>query len=245
MDKLQYMFEVKEVSDTGEFEGLGSVFGNIDFGLDVVEKGAFKASLREMKKAGAMPGLFWQHDSAEPIGEWIEMKETDEGLWVKGQLWVEGNSLGRKGVPNANLAHNMMLSRGPKGLSIGYVADKFKFEKREFEIPRGPGKGEKTDMMVRLLQKVSLDEVSIVTFAMNKEAIITNVKSAPDFDKHNIRDLEGVLHGCGYTKNEAKHILSKGFSGIECEADPSQREAADESVSENDVAELKSLIENM
>ena len=38
-------FELKEIADAGTFSGLGSTFGNVDLGGDIVEPGAFAESL--------------------------------------------------------------------------------------------------------------------------------------------------------------------------------------------------------
>jgi hypothetical protein len=53
---IDFGLELKALSDR-EFEGHGSVFGNVDLGGDVVTRGAFKRSLAKHKADGTMPGL--------------------------------------------------------------------------------------------------------------------------------------------------------------------------------------------
>ena len=62
MDRIEVKFASEDVDGkTGEFSGYGAVFGNIDSHGDVIEKGAFKASLREWRKKKAMPQMLIQH----------------------------------------------------------------------------------------------------------------------------------------------------------------------------------------
>ena len=74
MDQRHYhcAFELKTITDAGQVSGYGSVFGNVDQGGDVVEKGAFDTSL----KARGMPVMLWGHDVYAPaIGVWEKAKE--------------------------------------------------------------------------------------------------------------------------------------------------------------------------
>lgn len=68
----------------GTFEALISVFGNVDSDGDVVTPGAFTKTLAD----GPKP-IVWSHAwGTPPIGETLEAKETDQGLLVKGRLFV-------------------------------------------------------------------------------------------------------------------------------------------------------------
>ena len=73
----------------GTFEGYASLFGRVDQGGDVVERGAYAASLARLKAAGRAVKLLWQHDPTQPIGIWDEVAEDDRGLYVKGRLLTE------------------------------------------------------------------------------------------------------------------------------------------------------------
>lgn len=76
----------------GQFEAVVAVFGNVDLGGDRIVKGAFANSLKAWEAKGRpIPVVFshmWQDIDAH-IGEVLEAKETDEGLWVKAQLDME------------------------------------------------------------------------------------------------------------------------------------------------------------
>lgn len=73
----------------GQFEAVVAVFGNVDLGGDRIVKGAFADSLKTWEAKGRPIPVVFSHDWANldaHIGEVLEAKETDQGLWVKAQL---------------------------------------------------------------------------------------------------------------------------------------------------------------
>lgn len=86
---------VKAIEDddqVGTFEAIVSVFGNIDSYGDMVVKGAFADFLTGCKTSG-YPPVVWTHQwGTVPIGVTLEMAETDEGLYAKGRLFIDGDS---------------------------------------------------------------------------------------------------------------------------------------------------------
>ena len=169
-------FELKREPDqNGEFEGYASVFDVVDLGMDVVAKGAFTKSLATRK-----PKMLWQHDMAQPIGVWDEVREDERGLFVKGRLLKEVNK-GREAMA--------LLGAGAiDGMSIGY---------RTVEsMPEGGGS-------VRKLIELELHEISIVTNPMLPVAKVTAIKSEdgrfdPKLMERALRDV------CGLSISEAK-----------------------------------------
>lgn len=73
----------------GQFEAIVAVFNNVDRGGDVILPGAFADSLADWRAKGRpIPVIFshqWENLDAH-IGQVLEAKETDEGLYVKAQL---------------------------------------------------------------------------------------------------------------------------------------------------------------
>jgi uncharacterized protein len=150
--------EWKEVADQpGTFEGYLSVFGNVDHGGDMVEKGAFKRTISHRKQAGKKFVLLWQHDTKQPIGVFTA-EEDNIGLKIRAELTL--------GVQQANEAHLLLKSGALDGLSIGYGTVKSAYD---------PKTG------VRTLKELALWEGSLVTFGMNDQALVTGVKAA-DFN---------------------------------------------------------------
>ena len=78
-----------QITDGTVIEGYASVFGLPDQGGDIVESGAYERSLAAMATSGRAVKLLWQHDPAQPIGIWDEVREETKGLYVKGRLLTD------------------------------------------------------------------------------------------------------------------------------------------------------------
>lgn len=146
--KLVLPFEIKEVAAEGKFSGMASMYGEVDLGGDVVERGAFTKTISENP---TVP-ILWHHKADEVIGSGA-LRNTRDGLQVDGTLDMED--------PTAQKAHRKLKLGLMKGLSIG-------FETIVDEVKNN----------VRHLKEVKLWEVSIVTFPMLTTAQVTSVKDA-------------------------------------------------------------------
>lgn len=196
--------EVKFLDDgaqVGTFEGYGAVFGNVDSYGDVIQKGAFKDSLKEWKKSGKLPPMLVQHGGwmmtdtdGLPVGKWEAMSEDDTGLHVKGRLINLDTERGKN-------IHGAMKEGVLDGMSIGYRA-------KEFAL------GTKPDEPRRTLKKIDLFEVSVVTFPANGAARIASVKGAGGITT--IREFEAWLRDAGgFSHAQAKAIASRGFTAMD------------------------------
>ena len=180
-----FAIQIKAAGDDGSIEGYGSVFGVLDNWADVIEQGAFAASLAAHKAAGTMPAMLWQHDADHPIGVWTEMVEDSRGLRVKGQLALD--------TVKGQEARALLKMGAINGLSIGFISKQWSYD---------------VDTDVRSLTEVDLWEVSLVTFPANEKARVTNVKSSPD-DVHTRKDAEGILRQAGFSKSDATALVSR------------------------------------
>jgi len=159
-EHLDVPFELKSLAthraedgaEAGVFEGLASTFGTRDRIGDVIEPGAFRASLAR----AARVKMLWQHDARAPIGIWERIAETPAGLMVRGRLVLE--------VQRAREALALLRAGAVDALSIG------------FSVPRG-GAAFDRETAQRRLSRIDLWEVSIVTFPANPEARVARVKS--------------------------------------------------------------------
>ena len=86
MIQKNYRLEIKSAADDGSFDGYASVFGNVDFDGDVIDKGAFKRTIDHSK--GVVP-ILWQHDRTQPVGWNASAEEDGFGLKVSGRLMVD------------------------------------------------------------------------------------------------------------------------------------------------------------
>lgn len=137
--------EVK-VTDGTTISGYASLFGKSDQGGDVVEKGAYAASLGRLSARAGSVKMLWQHDPTQPIGVWDEVREDARGLWVKGRILTD--------VARGREAAALIGAGAIDGLSIGYRTVKAR----------------KDDKGRRHLSELELWEVSLVTFPMLPDA---------------------------------------------------------------------------
>lgn len=208
MDRFEVKFDAGAVDEkTGTFEGYGAVFGNLDSYGDVIQKGAFKATLKDWKKARSLPPMLVQHGGwmmtdmdALPVGKWEEMAEDDTGLRVKGRLINLDTERGKN-------IYGAMREGVLDGMSIGYRAKEFTY-------------GTKPDEPRRTLKALELVEVSIVTFPANGRARVDAVKAASLTE----RDLERLLtQDAGLSRSVARRLMSGGFDAVKA-----MRDAGDE-----------------
>ncbi len=155
------------VKDGETIEGYASLFGKTDRGGDVVEQGAYAKSLGNAEKTGRRIKMLWQHDPAEPIGIWDEVREDAKGLFVKGRLLAD--------VRRAREAVALIEAGAIEGLSIGYRTV------RATKDAEGR----------RRLSELELWEVSLVTFPMLPEARVD--AKGDDPEGHMLRDLAAAI----------------------------------------------------
>jgi uncharacterized protein len=147
--------DLKAVEADGSFTGYASRFGVADLGRDLVLPGAFTESLARRGPRGIK--MLFQHDPAEPIGVWLELREDMHGLYVRGRILPE--------VARGREVLALMRAGALDGLSIGF---------RTVEGRSDPKSG------VRRLSRVDLWEISVVTFPMLPEARVSAVKNESD-----------------------------------------------------------------
>lgn len=136
--------------EQGVFSGYASVCGNIDSGGDIMEPGAFTKTIAEGWERVKILAL--HNDCWLPIGRPLELREDSNGLFIKAK--VSDTSMGRD--------IKVLLKDGVLNeLSIGYDPVVFDYD----------------ESGIRHLREVKLWEVSVVTWAMNPEAVITDYKA--------------------------------------------------------------------
>lgn len=180
-----------KAADDGVIEGYASIFGNIDQGNDVVEAGAYAASL----ESGKQIKMLWQHKPDQVIGVWDEVKEDSKGLRVKGRLLLD--------VEKGREAHTLIKAGAVDGLSIGYQT----LSARKDYV------GEKH---VRVLQRVDLWEISVVTFPMDPAAKL-DVKAAAELSQKEFGRRLG--EGLPMSRRVADALMRDGWKGVQALSD--------------------------
>jgi HK97 family phage prohead protease len=144
--------DLSGIDGEGVFSGYASLFGSADLSGDVVMPGAFRRSIAERRAAGIR--MLYQHDPAEPIGVWTEIREDGRGLLVTGRLTLD--------VARGREVASLMRAGALDGLSIGFKTVRARAD-------RASG--------TRRLTEIDLWEISVVTFPMQPEARVRAVKS--------------------------------------------------------------------
>jgi len=182
--------DLTDVDAEGVFSGYASLFGEEDLGRDIVMPGAFAASLKKRGIAGIK--MLFQHDPAQPIGVWKEIREDARGLFVRGQLMIE--------VARAREVLALMRAGALDGLSIG-----FRTLRGRTEAVSG----------VRRLFEIDLWEISVVTFPMLADARIHSVKTGRGGQLPTTREFERwLLRDAGLTRSQARTVIARGFKSL-------------------------------
>ena len=183
-------FELKSFDEeTGIFEGHAAGLNNIDDGGDVIKPQAFTKTLKE---SGHRVKICWQHDPHKPIGLPIEMREDQYGLYVKGELNLEsfwGKEAYALMKPLKNSGRPVITD-----LSIGYVPVKSHIQKDG----------------TRAITELKLYEFSPVTWGMNQNAVITNVKGVIPFKDLPLADKNKSWDGDAAVQQLRKWASSDG-----------------------------------
>lgn len=183
------------VAEDGTFSGYASLFGRIDLGRDIVERGAFAKSLKARGAAGIR--MLFQHDPNEPIGTWSELAEDERGLFVRGRL--------ANGVGRACEVHSLMKGGALDGLSIGFRTVRARTDK---------------ESGVRRILEADLWEISVVTFPMQPGARVEKVKSWNGGRLPTTREFERWLtRDAGLARGDARAVIARGFASLARERD--------------------------
>jgi HK97 family phage prohead protease len=153
-DELQRVFRRRTIIDAdGTVEGYASLFGAVDQARDMVMPGAFTQTLN-LRGLRRVPMLF-QHDPAEPVGIWLELREDQHGLFARGRLIPE--------VARGRELFALVKAGAIDGLSIGFRTVKGRVDPRS---------------RIRKIDQIDLWEISIVTFPLLNGARVHAVKEA-------------------------------------------------------------------
>lgn len=144
-------FDCKSIDASGVFTGYAARFNSADLGRDLIVPGAFAESIAQRGAHGVR--MLFQHDPAEPIGVWLELREDTRGLFARGRLLSE--------IARGREVLSLMRAGAIDGLSIGF---------RTVEGRTNPKTG------IRRIAKIDLWEISVVTFPMHPGARVAAFK---------------------------------------------------------------------
>lgn len=181
------LVEFKELDDGSmEFTCYGNVKGNVDHAHDKTINGAYVDSIEQHKADGTMPLMLWGHDSRQPpVGVWVDMKEDEHGLWLKGRF---------ADTPRGHELYKLAKMGAVKSFSIGYRVIDEKWNNQGYNE----------------LHKLDIMETSLVNFACNEASVLTGIKSVMDNGElPTQRQLQEILRSSGLSKRQAERISNK------------------------------------
>jgi HK97 family phage major capsid protein/HK97 family phage prohead protease len=184
--RLEVKAEVS-IDEAGAISGLAWPFDQPDSVGDVIEKGAFELP-------NAVPMLL-EHNTSGAVGVWTGLTQTDDGLEVKGQLFVEA-------VEPANEVRQLFRQGKVKGLSIGFRADAFE------PLPGGG----------RKFSSVTLTEVSLCRRPVHPGARITSIKSQQPEETNMDHELTASAQTAEAVANDNVAALSARLDRLEAKA---------------------------
>jgi HK97 family phage prohead protease len=188
-------FQIKNLSFEEQdgfayFEGYAAIFGNEDLTGDIIEKGAFRKTLADLKASNKVIPLLYQHNPDKPIGVVKEIFEDDRGLYIKGEINLQ--------TEKGKEAYALLKQGALNGLSIGYEVMKYTHRS---------GK--------RILTEIKLWEISIVTFPANEQANIVRVKKVVPYQNLPLADLDTAWDANKARENVRKWASSDGSGDLE------------------------------
>lgn len=139
-------------SNFNTVKGYASVFNVVDNHQDKIIKGAFSEAIK-FNSFDSNIKFLWQHKEDEPIGCIRNVIEDHYGLYVEAELLLS--------IKKAYEVNELIKANIINGLSIGYTP-------LEYHIDYQTN--------TRIISKINLWEISLVTFPANNLAILNEQK---------------------------------------------------------------------
>jgi HK97 family phage prohead protease len=155
--------EVKSQGEDGKLhiKAYACAFGNVDSWGDIIAPTACDDFLKS-EDASRMK-LCYQHDAHEVIGVITDMGVDAIGMWIEADILD---------TATGSDVQKLIKAGAINEFSIGFYADKYHLERREGY-----------DYDIRVLDAITIVEVSPVTRAANPKAILLDAKSTEDMSR--------------------------------------------------------------
>jgi len=197
-------------NDAGWVEGYAAVWNNVDHQNEIIRKGAFAKSIKEMIPTGKVK-LMARHyahggDVLDLLGTVTKMDEDEYGLWFHADFAP---------IPKAQEMRTLVTNGDIQACSVGFGAGKYGFIQME------------TDEVLEWLE-CKIYEVTLTVHPANDLAMLVSAKSQDDFtlaDMSCLKRVQTVLTsfdsfiGKSLTnfnsKEESEKFIVDGFGDIE------------------------------
>lgn len=152
MNRKIVLLKDASVSSSGRLEGYAAVYGNLDDGGDVIERGALAPALPGFLKSGF---ISWSHDWGVPIAMPKSASSDDHGMPLVAEFHSTPTAQEKRTITRERLEAGLTM-----GLSIGY----------------GDITAKRTPEARSISEIRQLYEVGLVMVPMNAEAGVDGVK---------------------------------------------------------------------
>lgn len=163
MNKLE--LQIKSFDEVDGQVGVFEAYGNVKWVIDRVRDCTIDNAYTW--NAERLPKMLRDHDHKQVCGAWLEIREDEKGLWVKGQLALN-TQLGRE-------TYELLKMGALDSLSIGYIVKKERYDSRT---------------NINYLEEIDIREISVVAFECNQESLVESVKS--DELKMNYKNIDDL-----------------------------------------------------
>lgn len=205
--------EVKSAGEDGvlHIKAYALAFGNVDSWGDIIAQGAVDDFLKSDDYARM--ALCYQHDTREVIGV-----ITDAGVDEKG-MWIEADVLP---TTTGKDVQTLIKAGAIKEFSIGYYADRYHYEKVD---------GYQQE--IRVLDAITVVEVSPVTRAANPDAVLLDAKrdnnnnpiKQENMPEQKIQELEQSLKAAQADAKAAQDAANAAKADLESAKETAQKQS--------------------
>jgi HK97 family phage prohead protease len=188
-----FKFDVKELNEIkddelfcGSFKAYFSTYNTVNYRPDRMVKGCFDKELTRWRNGDKLPRLLAQHYTSQVIGKVNSVTDDDFGAIV--EAGILNTTDGRD-------YYKMLKSGSIDEFSFAFWVTAFDYD----------------ESGVRNVLEVSgIDEISVVTWGMDSKTRPIEINNK----ELTIRYAEKALSNSGFSNDQAKTIVSKGFSAL-------------------------------
>lgn len=187
--------------ESRKISGYAAVWGSKDDGNDILLKGCCAKSISERgpeSNTNRKIIFLWQHDTEEPLGKILVLKEDDYGLYFEAEI---------DKIPEGDRALTQLKSGTLNQFSIGFM---YVWDKIEYDETKG----------CWIVSEINLFEISVVSFGSNENTSFLGMKSTQLESERNklLRKTEQVLKSFSYEDQlQIKQLIAKHISLAETE----------------------------
>jgi HK97 family phage prohead protease len=188
-----FKIDIKELNEIknselfcGSFKAYFSTYNTVNYRPDRMVKGCFDKELTRWRNGDKLPRLLAQHYTSMVIGKITAITDDEFGAIVEASILNTTDGLDY---------YKMLKSGAIDEFSFAFYVTSFDYDE---------------DGVRNVLEVSGIDEISIVTWGMDSKTKPIEINNK----ELTIRYAENVLASNGFSKDQAKIIVSSGFKSL-------------------------------